>query len=50
MTCPKCNDLKWLLYQKDAPSPPYKEGHKLDFAVRCDSCYGVSRDRKDSSD
>jgi hypothetical protein len=36
MMCPKCKGTGWLLYQKDAPSPPYKEGKKLEFGVRCD--------------
>jgi hypothetical protein len=50
MMCLKCEDKGWLLYQKDAPSPPYKQGMKLDYGVRCDACYGASRDRKSSSD
>lgn len=36
MACLKCNGTGWILYQKDAPSPPYKEGKKLEFGARCD--------------
>lgn len=38
MSCRKCHGTYWLLYQKPAPSPPYKEGLMLDYGVRCDEC------------
>lgn len=50
MNCPKCDNKGWLLYQKPAPSPPYKQGMFLDYGVRCDACYGASRDRKRTED
>ncbi len=34
--CPKCKDTGWILYQKEAPSPPYKQGEVLDYGIRCD--------------
>lgn len=36
MICPKCKGSGWLLYQKEAPSPPYKEGKFLDYGARCE--------------
>lgn len=36
MKCPDCEGKGWLLYEKDAPSPPYKKGQKLSFGVRCE--------------
>lgn len=48
MTCPKCNGKFWLLYQKEAPSPPYKQGTMLDYGVRCDLCYEPSGRTKNS--
>lgn len=35
MKCPKCNGIGWILYLKDAPIPPYKEGQKLEWGLRC---------------
>lgn len=35
MTCPYCKGIGWLLYEEDAPSPPYKQGSKLEFAKEC---------------
>lgn len=43
MICPKCNDTTWILYYKDAPSPPYKENQQLEYGARC-PCY-VSKGR-----
>jgi hypothetical protein len=48
MRCRKCDGLSWILYQIDAPSPPYKENQKLDYGVRCDECYGTRGDSKDT--
>jgi len=48
MTCKKCGGMKWLLYQIDAPSPPYKENQKLDYGVRCDECSGTNRPSEDN--
>jgi hypothetical protein len=50
MTCEKCKGTSWLMYVKDAPSPPYKEGSKLDYGVRCPNCNGASRYSQNSSD
>jgi hypothetical protein len=50
MTCPKCEGKYWLLYQKPAPSPPYKEGTFLDYGVRCDACYEPRGPGKDTRD
>lgn len=36
--CTHCSDTGWLLYQKQAPNPPYKEGIKLDYGVYCNLC------------
>lgn len=36
MDCPKCKGAKWLLYDKDAPSPPYKENQKLTYGLLCE--------------
>lgn len=47
MTCPKCNGTFYLLYTKDAPSPPYKQGVKLDYATRCDACYEPKKTNQD---
>src|SRR6476646_5231124 len=33
MTCPKCKERGWLLYQKDEPSPPYKNEHNIDGGI-----------------
>lgn len=33
--CPTCNGTGMLFFTKDAPSPPYKEGMKLDYMVFC---------------
>lgn len=46
MICHKCNNKGWILYQKPAPSPPYEKGVLLDYGVRCDVCYGTSRNSK----
>lgn len=35
MKCKICKDIGWILYKKDAPSPPYKEGTKLEYAQQC---------------
>jgi hypothetical protein len=35
MTCEYCHGTGWLLSKKDAPSPPYEEGHQLEYANRC---------------
>ena len=35
MTCPVCKGTGWFLYKEDAPSPPYKQGSKLEFAKGC---------------
>jgi hypothetical protein len=43
MICKRCNGVGLILYQKDAPSPPYKEGMKLDYGVRCPDCYEHQR-------
>jgi hypothetical protein len=36
--CKDCSDSGWLLYKKQAPSPPYKEGITLDYGVYCNLC------------
>lgn len=36
--CPHCSDTGWLLYQKPAPYPPYKQGVMLDYGVYCNLC------------
>ena len=36
MICRKCFNTGWILYKKDAPSPPYKEGSKIEYARDCD--------------
>lgn len=35
-TCPKCDNTGWILFFKDAPSPPYLPDQKLEFGIRCD--------------
>lgn len=35
MTCQYCKGTGWLVYKEDAPSPPYKQGMKLEFAKGC---------------
>jgi hypothetical protein len=36
MKCHKCKGTGWILYQKEAPSPPYKQGNYLEYGARCD--------------
>lgn len=45
MNCLKCKDTGWILYQKAAPSPPYKENQQLDYGVECDCKNGQSERR-----
>jgi hypothetical protein len=46
MNCLKCGNTTWILYYKDAPSPPYNEGQQLEYGERC-SCYEPKRRSKD---
>lgn len=36
MKCLKCKDTGWILFKRDAPSPPYIPGQFLEYGVRCD--------------
>lgn len=36
MRCHKCKGTGWILYQKEAPSPPYKKGQFHEYGARCD--------------
>jgi hypothetical protein len=40
MSCQYCKGTGWFLYKEDAPSPPYREGEKLEFAKRCVCSHG----------
>lgn len=44
--CQRCSGTTWILYVKDAPSPPYREGMKLEFGARCPDCYEHPRPTK----
>ena len=35
MSCQYCKGTGWILYKVDAPSPPYRENHKLEYAKEC---------------
>jgi hypothetical protein len=35
MSCEYCHDTGWLLYKKEAPSPPYNQGMELEYAKEC---------------
>jgi hypothetical protein len=35
MSCQFCQGLGVVLYKEDAPSPPYKQGSQLEYAMRC---------------
>jgi hypothetical protein len=48
--CGRCDGTSWILYFKDAPSPPYKEGCKLEYGVRCPDCYEPKRNRESQQD
>lgn len=36
MICPNCKGIGWILFFKDAPSPPYLPDKKLEYGVKCD--------------
>lgn len=48
MNCNNCKDTGWILYQKEAPSPPYKQGQFFEYGARCNCKDGfkTERDRK----
>jgi hypothetical protein len=48
--CGRCDGTSWILYFKDAPSPPYKEGCKLEYGVRCPDCHEPKRNRENQQD
>jgi hypothetical protein len=47
MSCEYCHGTGWLLYKEDAPSPPYREGEKLEYAKGCVCSYESKRPNQD---